>query len=202
MHARLVLAVLAASSAPASAFGQAAPLVVQPSAEALALARSLGPIGWVQAAPDLGEFTEALTGRLLNTQLAARGPGCEAQDPRCRAAAQRLAREAAPARMAALRAVRVKLVAYMIEDRLKPDEIAAAQAALATPGGAALQQAFAAAADPSRLSPETMQRAQLMMGVETPSETDLLERFYDATRDLPRTQRRIPPPPMPTRKTP
>lgn len=202
MHARLVLAVLAASSAPASAFAQAAPLVVQPSAEALALARSLGPIGWGQAAPDLGEFTEGLTDRLLNTQLAARGPGCEAQDPRCRAVAQRLAREAAPARMAALRAVRVKLVAYMIEDRLKPDEIAAAQAALATPGGAALQQAFAAAADPSRLSPETMQRAQLMMGAETPSETDLFERFYDATRDLPRTQRRIPSPPMPTRKTP
>ncbi len=202
MRAGLALAVLAALGVPVSAFAQAAPTVVQPSAEALALARALGPIGWVQAAPDLGEFTEGLTGRLLNTQLASRGPGCDAQDPRCRGVAQRLAREAAPARMAAMRAVRIKLVAYMIEDRLKPDEIAAAQAALATPGGAALQQALAAAADPSRISPETMQRAQVMLGTETPNETDLFERFYDATRDLPRTQRRIPPPPMPTRKTP
>ncbi|MFS2110367.1 hypothetical protein ACCC88_11800 [Sphingomonas sp. Sphisp140] len=200
---RAALLALLPLVAPAALHAQAVP-TEQPSAAASALARELGPMGWGNPASSVDEVAAGLTRRILQTQLSWRGANCDPADPRCRGAAERLAREAAPGMMAAYRDMRVRLLAYMIDDQLGPDEIAAAQAAVGTPGGLALARLFATVSDPRKLSPAYARRAQAALAEGgLPNEKDLVERLYDVTKDLPRVRLVTPPPPpTPTRKTP
>jgi hypothetical protein len=187
---------LGLSAAPGTASAQAAPAIVPPSDAALALARELGSVGGMGTAPSVGEVVNSISQRLLQTHLASRGPSCEPADPRCRGAAERLAREAAPGMLAAYREMRVKFLAYVIDDQLQPAEIASAAEAARSPGGSALIRLIAASSNPASFSPTLQQRLQaLMVNRPVPSDTELAERFYDTTRDLPRARLVTPPAP-------
>ncbi len=182
------------SAAPGAARAQTAPVVIPPSDAALALARELGSVGGMGNAPRIDEVVKSISQRLLQTVT--RTSICVSTDPRCRGAAERLAREAAPGLIADYREMRVKFLAYVIDDQLQPAEIASAAEAARSPGGSALIRVIAASSDPSSFSPALRQRLQALIANQpAPRDAELADRFYDMTKDLPRAWAVTPPAP-------
>ncbi len=172
---------------------------VEPSAAALSLARStgIGPLGLTsRLSPE--QAAAALSNRLLHTVEASRGARCDPQVPECRAAADRIAHEAAPALIAERREAAARMVAVIFDDSMTPEEMRAAAAFAATPAGRSFARAVSLAADPGAAPPALQQR--LMVALARPGMGDgrLLERFYDETKQLPRARLVAPPPPMPS----
>lgn len=188
MIALLLAAAIAQGAAPAP-----------PSAAALALARAASDIPPMPAA--LRQAEAQLVYRLMNT-LTRRGPGCDALVPACRAAAERIARDAAPATLAARRALRDGWRAIVIDETMTPDEIAAAMRFAATPAGRSFMRALTVLEKPDEASPALQQRLAraMMAGRDARDDERLFDRFFEATASLPR--RKLPPVPPPPRPSP
>lgn len=166
-----------------------------PSPAALELAHALG--GWSGIADNTVEEARAtLARKLLTTHPAWRGAGCDPGNQGCRAAAERIAAEAAPALIASRRAVADGMLAIMLQERMSADQIRAATAFVGTPAGKALAAALLDAGRPTRLPPATQQRVMAVMAeAGALNDRTLLERFFDETKSLPRGRAPMAPPP-------
>jgi hypothetical protein len=173
-----------------------------PSAAALALAHLIGPAGMVgMHAPDsVEEVTKNIADRLLSAQLAWRGPGCDRNNAECSAIAEKMAREEAPGMLAARREAGATFLAYLIDSRMTADEIAAATTTARSPGGQSLVKLLATVDNPRMFPPAVAKLLPQLMGASM-ADSRLRDRFFDATRHLPRTASLpVPPPPIaPTR---
>lgn len=171
---------------------------VEPSAAALALAKTTRDEAFDPAIVKRAE--EGLAVTLFTTIPAWRGAGCDPQLPACRAAAERIAREAAPAVLAARRDLSDQVLAIVIDDAMTPEEIGAATRFAQTPAGRSFGRALLLLGNPSAVTPGLSQKlAQVMMTAPRAIEQRaLIDRFYDATASLPRrTLPLAPPPPQP-----
>lgn len=173
-----------------------------PSAAALALARMIGPAGMLGLhAPDsVEEIAAIVANRLLSAQLAWRGTGCEPRNAECRAIAEKMARDEAPKLLAARREAAALFLAHLIDTQMTSDGIAAATTTARSPGGQSLVKLLAAVDDPRKFPPAVANLLPRLMASALP-DPKLGDRFFDATKHLPRaTSLPAPPaPPAPTR---
>lgn len=167
-----------------------------PSAAAFALARMIGPAGMLGLhAPD--SLEEIVANRLLSAQLAWRGTGCEPRNAECRAIAEKMARDEAPKLLAARREAAAIFLAHLIDTQMTPDAIAAATTTARSPGGQSLVKLLAAVDDPRKFPPAVANLLPQLMASALP-DPKLGDRFFDATKHLPRATS-LPAPPAPTR---
>lgn len=174
---------------------QSTVLPAPPSPAAVALAHALG--GWPGIADTTVEQARGtLARKLLSTHIAWRNVGCDPENDGCRAAAERIAAEAAPAVVASRRSVADRMLAIMLEERMSADEIRAAAGFVGTSAGKAMAAALLDAGHPARLPP-AMQRRVMAVMAEAGAVNDraLLDRFFDETKSLPRRAAPIAPPP-------
>jgi hypothetical protein len=166
----------------------AAPLP-EPGPDAMAIADRLLPPS------DLIDWQARLQAELLRTVLAWRGVGCDETDSRCVTAAAKVAARNAPLAAAADRESRQWYMAVILQDRMTPADLKVAAAYMATPGGTSLADGLRGILDPGAVSP-SLYRSMLatVAGRKAWTITPAAEEFFEATRDLPRSQRRMAPP--------
>ncbi len=183
---------LAISSASLSA-------VPAPSSSAVALAEAMiGPVDSARTAT----VAAGLAKNILGVQLAYRGPGCEPALAACRAAAEEVAREAAPVVAAEARNGQVKRMAMIFDATMDAGAMKDSIDFLKTASGRQFATAMMRGSDIRTLPADVLARLA-EMSIMPRSETrlsTLAEQFYDRTRNLPRQTRSMaPPPPMPSR---
>jgi hypothetical protein len=113
-------------------------------------------------------------------------------------AAAKVAARNAPLAAAADRERRQWYMAVILQDRMGPADLNAAAAYIATPAGASLAAGLRGILEPGAVSP-SLYRSMLatVAGRKSWTITSAAEEFFEATRDLPRSQGRIPPPAPP-----
>ena len=192
---------LVAGAAPLPAPGGAPPPPPPPSRSALALAEAVvGPTD----PKSLEEIADRLIADILGARLASRGPGCDQRLPACRAAAEAIARESAPAFAAQARRQRVRVMAFVFDARMMPEAIERSVTFLDTKAGRGFASAVADLSDGRRLpEPLRTQIFELSMSGAMPEDVSvatLAGRLHDRTRDLPRGAPLIAPPPPVSRR--
>jgi hypothetical protein len=148
--------------------------------------------------PDVAELQARLRDDLFNTTLAWRGVGCDEKDARCQAAAAKVAERNAPIAATATRDLKLWYFANILQDKMTSEELKATAAFMATNRGTGLAKALEVMIEPSRISPKLYQSMLYGMAArKTWSITPAAEEFFEATRELPRSQRRFMPPAPP-----
>lgn len=206
-HGRLLFAAILspwlAQSLPAAAEGVpqegAALSLPSPSSASLQLARNIPDNSVADAERRRAE--EGIKHNLLTTTAAWRGAGCDPQSPACVAAAEKLAREEAPALLAARRDISDQVRAIVFDRTMSAADIRSATAFLGTPAGRSFSRSLLLSTDFTKMPPDLLtllSKVILNAGAATFSK-GLTDRFYDATAALPRrTLPMAPPPPQPT----
>ncbi|WP_375394591.1 hypothetical protein [uncultured Sphingomonas sp.] len=164
------------------------------SNDALQLARALVP---PISEARLTSLADGLAVQIRNTHLAYRGQGCDQHVAACRAAADEVARDAAPAIAEQQREARARSVAIIFSSQMSEADIRSSLGFLKSSSGQKFATAVAASNDFRSLP----QAAQLRLTEQmlTPSASaisisTLAERFYDRTRGLPRGPALLAPP--------
>lgn len=190
----LLLAAAAQATAPAA--------TAMPSAAALALATATRDEPFDPAV--LKRTEEGLASNLLTTIPAWRGAGCDPQLPACRAAAERIAHEAAPAALAARRDLSDRILALVIDETMTADEIGAASRFAGTPAGRSFARVLLLIGNPSAIKPGLSQKlaSAVMSAPAALRQREMINRFHDDTAGLPRRSLPLaPPPPQPSPPT-
>ena len=190
---RLVLC-LASVCIPSTASGQATPAVpkehlTQPSPQALELSRilSLRQYFFISR-PTLDEMKLRTTQRLLSTQLATKGPGCNPATAECRAIAEKIAAEHAAADVQSINDSIDRIYARFIEEKMTPSQIRKALEFMRSDAG----QAFAA----SVRGPDPREDKNILLTIASSFQVSApFEKFYEEAKHLPRYYPPVPPPP-------
>ena len=189
----MITALAAFALASVQASPEATPLPPV-SASAMSLARAINlesPI--LNSEPEEG-IARALAGNMLNT-ISTRGPGCDPKLEACRAAATRVAKEAATQIVADRKAALLRLAALVFEHTMDVEERQAAEAFVKTGPGQALAASLRMVVDPRTLPSAVARELRTTLAGSSLRENDLYESFFEATKDLPRAPLPLLPPP-------
>lgn len=190
MIRRPAFAILAGLALPFAAM--AAPLTPEPAPAALEIARALFDLLAPSRRPARAVEEMSIEEGLLNGLDSE--PACDASNAECRAAARAVARLHAPEVRRLDEERRIRFVAYMLQDRMSPDQLRRLAAHLGTDEGRLFLEAWRTVFSGAGASPRWREIEAHLAATMPSAMRDAHAAFRRRTAHLPR--RREPPMPM------
>lgn len=190
MIRRLAFAILAGLALPLA--GVAAPLTPEPAPAALDIARALFDLIAPSSEPERAVQEMSVEEGLLNPLDSE--PACDGSNAECRAAARSVARLYAPEVWRLDRERRIRFFAYMLQDKMSPDQLSRVAAHLGTDEGRLFLEAWRTIFPGSGPSPRWREIEAHLAATMPSAMSDARALFRRRTAHLPRT--REPPPAM------
>jgi hypothetical protein len=190
MIGRLAFAILAGVALPLP--GMAAPLTPEPAPAALEIARALFDMLSPRREPERAVEEMSIEEGLLNGLDSE--PACDASNAECRAAARSVARLYAPEVHRLDRERRIRFFAYLLQDRMSPDQLVRVAAHLGTDEGRLFLEAWSTVFSGDGPSPRWREIEAHLAATMPSAMRDAHALFRRRTAHLPRT--REPPPAM------